>query len=324
MKKIKRLLPYIIIIGGFITYCYYLTLMPGKSYEGRIESGEERVQVLYNHVRKLTQAEHNMLVFNYLQKNKEYIIETIKDKGFTPILHNYTVNGLEVSNIEVIIPGRVTDSVVIGAHYDSAEGTVGANDNASGVAVLLELVNSFTNPYNTIRLVWFVNEEPPYFKTQYMGSYVYAKELFERGENVVAMYSFDMLGAFYEQSGTQKYPPPFSLFYPRTGNFLGFVGNFSSADLVKSSILAFRQSGVRLASEGIAAPAFVRGIDYSDNWSFYQFNYPAIMITDTSFNRYKHYHKDTDTIDKLNFKAMNEVLNGLEKTFNELYGRAPK
>lgn len=324
MKNLlKRVSPYLVLFTLLFSYCYYTTITPGTTYKGPIESDNKKVEVLKQHVKALTLAEHNTQVYSILNKNKEYIIDIINKKGHKAILHSYEVDGVKVSNIEVVIPGKTLETVVIGAHYDSAQSTVGANDNASGVAVLLELLDGFIEPYYTLRIVFFVNEEPPYFKTQKMGSYVYAKKLFERQDNIIGMYSFDMLGSFYEEIGTQHYPPPFSFFYPNKANFIGFVSNVSSKSLMHRSIAKFRTSGARIGSEGIAAPSLVRGVDYSDNWSFYQFNYPAVMITDTSYNRYKHYHKSSDTIDKLNFTAMNEVYNGLAIMFSKLYVSAP-
>lgn len=315
---LKRLMPYIVGFSILFVYLYYTTVMPGESYKGPIIATDKELQAkLEQHVRMLTMAERNQYLG--LTRSRDYIVADLKSKGFEPILQTHKTDNIMVSNIEVIIPGQIKDTVVIGAHYDSINGTVGANDNASGVAGLLELAQSFKNPHHSIRLVWFVNEEPPYFKTHEMGSYIYVEMLDKEKVPIVAAYSFDMIGSYYEAPNTQRYPPPMNFFYPNTGNFIGFVGNQSSRSLVSKSVLAFRESGAKIGSEAVAAPSFIRGTDYSDNWSFYQFGYKALMVTDTSFNRYGYYHTEGDTIDKLNFPAMSVTVSGLREMFRKLY-----
>lgn len=334
LKKISlRLWPYFVAFLILISLSYYLTLMPGQSYMGKITPTAQElasVPALRQHVKQIAFAEHNSVAYRNLEISRDYIINTLKNMGLKPNLVSYKDKGITFSNIEVIFQARDSannkSSVVIGAHYDSAEGSIGANDNASGSAVLLELAKRIqarsvdgTKPVQELRLVWFVNEEPNYFKTELMGSFVYAKNLLATGVSVSSMYSLEMLGAFYDTPNTQHYPLLFSLFYPSEGNFVAFVGNMKSKKLVQDSLLAFRQSAVKIGSQGIAAPQFIQGIDYSDHWSFYQLGINAIMITDTAYNRYEHYHKYSDTADKLNYEAMSVVLSGLDKMYYNLY-----
>jgi Zn-dependent M28 family amino/carboxypeptidase len=214
--------------------------------------------------------------------------------------------------------------VVIGAHYDAAPGTPAANDNGSGVAVLLELARAFRERkagvrFSGVNLVFFVNEEPPYFKTSMMGSWVYAEDLAERREKVAAMYALETLGAYYETPGSQHYPlPGFSLVYPDKGNFLAFIGTTESRDLVQQAVGAFRATR-RLPSEGIAAPAAVVGVDWSDHWSFAQHGYPALMVTDTALFRYAYYHTAGDTPEKINYPVLAKAAIGLREMFAGLY-----
>jgi Zn-dependent M28 family amino/carboxypeptidase len=172
-------------------------------------------------------------------------------------------------------------------------------------------------PERTLRFVAFVNEEPPFFQTEGMGSTVYAKRCRDRGEKVVAMLSLETIGYYSDDEGSQKYPFPLGLFYPSRGNFIAFVGNTSNARLVRRCIKTFRAK-VRFPSEGGAVPGSLPGIGWSDHWSFWEAGYPAIEITDTAPFRYPHYHEETDTPDKLDYERMARVVNGLEEVILDL------
>ena len=161
-----------------------------------------------------------------------------------------------------------------------------------------------------IRLVFFVNEEPPFFQTDAMGSLVYAKALKQRDEKIVGMLSLETLGFYRDLPGSQRYPSPLNLLYPDTGNFIAFVGTTASRPLVRKTIAAFRARAA-FPSEGGSAPAFVRGIDWSDHWSFEQVGIPAVMITDTAVFRYPHYHRTTDRPDKIDYDKLARVVSGL-------------
>jgi Zn-dependent M28 family amino/carboxypeptidase len=242
---------------------------------------------------------------------------------FSPTRQTFNVDGVPCDNIQAEIGGAAqpAEIVVVGAHYDSVALTTGANDNGSGVAALLALAARFgtSKPRRTLRFVAFANEEPPYFQTANMGSLVYAKRAKDRGENIVAMVSLESIGFYADAKGTQKYPPLLSLAYPSTGNFIGFVGDRSSADLVRRAIATFR-STTRFPSEGAALFADLPGVGWSDHWSFWQVGYPAIMVTDTAPFRYPHYHASADTPDKIDYERMARVIVGLERVVEELAG----
>ena len=243
--------------------------------------------------------------------------------GYEVNLHPYSIFDANYTNIEVQITGTHTpqEIVIIGAHYDSVGGSPGANDNASGVAALLALARSFapSQPHRTLRFVAFVNEEPPYFQTDHMGSLVYARRCKAQNENVAAMLSFDGLGYYSDQPNSQAYPFPFNLLYPTRANFIGFVGNLSSRTLVRKVIGSFRRH-TQFPSEGAAMPAVVPEVGWSDHWSFWQHGYPALMVTDTLPFRYPHYHSAQDTIDKIDFDRMARVVDGLEMVIADLTG----
>jgi len=149
-----------------------------------------------------------------------------------------------------------------------------------------------------------------------MGSYVYAKKIAEDKENIIAMFSLETIGYFSDETGSQHYPPFFNLFYPKKGNFIAFVSNLGSRGLVTKSIRSFREHST-FPSEGIAAPAFIPGISWSDHWSFWEHGYPAIMITDTAPYRYPAYHTSEDTPDKVDYEKMVYVVKGIEKMIQE-------
>ena len=209
--------------------------------------------------------------------------------------------------------------VVIGAHYDTAGGLPGANDNASGVAATLELARQFAHEPQArgVRWVFFVNEEPPYFQTPAMGSYVYAKRCHERKEKITAMLSLETMGYYSDEPGTQAYPIGFHPGYPDRGDFLGFVANFRSAPLLRRALKSFR-AATSLPAAGAAAPAAIPGIGWSDHWSFWQFGYPALMLTDTAPYRYPYYHGAEDTPEKLDYERLARAVSGISAIIREI------
>ena len=232
-----------------------------------------------------------------------------------------TQNNEACWNLEVELPGSKhrKEIVVIGAHYDSANGTPGANDNATGVATLMCLANAFVGTENarTIRFVAFANEEAPFFQTDQMGSRHYAIECRERGENVVAMLSLESLGYYSDEDGSQNYPEELGGNYPTTGNFVAFVSNHHSRSLLEKVSRAFEFACDFPAEDGIFSPD-VPGVAWSDHWSFWQAGYAAVMVTDTAPFRYPHYHKGSDTPDKVDFDRLLDVVRGLEEVVRVL------
>ena len=232
---------------------------------------KERLKV---HVTKLSKYDvgRNYGVDDYLTPARDYIANQFSSIGLTVEYQKYVLYRDEFSNIIVDIPSVNHSAVVliVGAHYDSIENSPGANDNASGVAALIELARYLANnpPKNyKVRLIAFANEEPPYFQSEEMGSMVYAKSLFSTKEKVLGMISLETIGYYSNDKGSQKYPKLFELLYPDTGNFVSFIGNFQSRELVTASISLFRKNS-SMPSEGVASPAFVPGVGWSDHWAF--------------------------------------------------------
>ena len=222
----------------------------------------------------------------------------------------YPSGGRMVRNIEVGA-GRI----VVGAHYDTVPGSPGADDNASGVAAVIEL-SRMVSP-GKIRFVAFANEELPYSHGEEMGSFVYASRAREQGEPFAAMFSLEMLGCYSDAPGSQRYPPLLGWLYPDRANFIAFVGDLGAWRLVRRAHRLFRKHS-DFPSQSLAAPAFVPGITRSDHWSFRRHGYPALMVTDTAYNRYPHYHRPTDTPEKLDYERMARVTLGLAGMLEEL------
>ena len=277
---------------------------------GRIEALQRHVDYLAGRI-----GERHLWRPRQLEQAAGYIEEQFRAAGCTLHDQTYQVQNQSVRNLIAEIPGRQRpqEIVVIGAHYDSVIGTPGANDNASGVAALLELARHFcaTAPSRTLRLVAFVNEEPPFFQSEEMGSLVYAQAARDKGERIVAMVSLETIGYYSDAEDSQSFPfLPLRLIYPTRANFLAFVGNLPSRKLLQQALAAFRRS-TPFPAQGLIAPEWLVGVNWSDQWSFWRQGYAAIMVTDTAPFRYPHYHAATDTPDRLDYEALAQVTEGL-------------
>ncbi|MBI2752227.1 MAG: M20/M25/M40 family metallo-hydrolase [Betaproteobacteria bacterium] len=297
--------------------------VPGESFRGPLAplTADESAlrDRLKKHVTAVASAEHNTWTPGRLEAAARYIEAELRALGYTVRAQAFDSGQGMVRNLEATLTGRNTDSLVIGAHYDSVMGATGANDNGSGVAALLELARFFRGwqPTHTVRLAFFVNEEPPWFQSEAMGSRVYADELLARGVPLAAMFSLETIGYYSERPGSQHYVFPLGFFYPDRGDFLAFVANLSSRSLLHEAIRAFRAEA-NFPSEGVAAPALVPGVDWSDQWSFWRHGVPALMLTDTAPYRYPHYHLPSDTPDKVDYDRLARVVAGLERMYRAL------
>ena len=284
--------------------------MPGRSYDGPLPplTGKGRALSLRLrlHVAALAASERN----HDLETPARYIEHALAAQGLRFSTQEFMSGGRSVRNIEA---GE--GDIVVGAHYDTVPGSPGADDNASGVAVLIELARLVSSG---VRFVAFANEEAPYYLGPEMGSFVYARD---RGAGVRAMFSLEMLGYYSDKKGSQRYPAPLSLFYPDRADFIAFVGDLGAARLVRKAIGIFREKA-KFPSEGLAAPAFVPGVARSDHWSFRKHGYPAVMITDTAFYRNPHYHLPSDTPDRLDYERMARVTLGLAEMLDEFADQA--
>ncbi len=243
-----------------------------------------------------------------------YIEETLASTDRKVHMQSYKAHGIDCANLEVEFTGldRPNEILLVGAHYDTVEGSPGADDNASGVAAMMEIAALLARRRlgSTVRCVAFVNEASPFFYSRQMGSAVYARAARTCGEDIRLMMSLEMLGYYLDQAKTQRYPPLLGFFYPDRANFIAFVSNLRSRRELVQLHESFR-SHSSFPSERLASPAIVPGVSWSDQLSFWHMGYPAVMVTDTAFYRYRHYHRPSDTPEKLNYEEMERVTTGL-------------
>ena len=274
-------------------------------------------QALYGHVHALSVVIGSRSIWEYkkLQEAEQYIRTFLEGEGIPFSLQGYDHEGNRYNNIVVTLEGesRRDESVVIGSHYDTVYGTPGADDNASAVAVLLELCRTLKDyrPDRTLKMIFFVLEEPPSFRTPAMGSTVYAMQARDRGENIVGMISLEMVGYFNEAEGTQAFPVPgLQWLFPDRGDFIGVVGNVHSRELTLA-VAESLKAGSAIPVEHFVALPFIPGIGSSDHGSFWKMGFRAVMVTDTAFYRNPNYHSPEDTIETLRFDKMSQIVRGL-------------
>lgn len=306
---------------------FLMIRMPGVSYRGEPPALNDSLRFLRDELRRDVEklsveiGERNLDHYPALQHAAQFVEQEFTASGYTVERQTYQTRGLACDNLVVERRGtsQPDDVVLVVAHYDSARGTPGANDNASGTAGLLALARRFRDlqPARTLRFVAVTNEEPPYFQGESMGSWVYARRCRERNEKLIAVISLETIGYFPNEVGSQQYPFPLGAFYPSQGNFIAVVGNVGSRGLVHRVIASFRRRA-QMPSEGGAVPGEIDGVGWSDHWPFWQEGYQAVMITDTAPFRYPHYHEPTDTPDRLNFDMMARVVDGLVGVLRDL------
>lgn len=285
-------------------------------------TGEGSMEALRNnligtvHVLSADIGSRSYLETEKLDAAADYIEGRLSSYGYAVTRQPFTYREKTYHNLIAEKPGTdagIEGILVVGAHYDTVAGTPGADDNASGVAGLLELARlTAEKPMRrTVRFVAFCLEEPPVFRTHDMGSYVYAKSLYDAGAKVHGMISLEMIGFYCATKGCQMYPlPMFRWFYPDRGEFISFVGNYSSrsfANSVKKAFLAASSVPV----ESLNGISLIPGVDLSDHLNFWRFGYPAFMVTDTAFYRNPNYHDPGDTADTLNYDRMAGLVTGL-------------
>lgn len=299
--------------------------MPGKNVSKAAPLSPDEVTLreeLRADVQKLAGEIGERNIWHYAELNAaaDFIENSLSLAGLHPRRDSYEVRGQACHNIETEIRGSRPEIILIGANYDSVLGSPGANDNGSGVAATLALARRFVGrkTEHTLRFVAFVNEEPPYFLSGEMGSLVYAGRCKAHGDKISAMISLETIGYFSDALDSQNYPSrALGAFYPKVGNFIGFVSNVHSRALLRRAIALFRKHA-KIPSEGAALPWFIPGVSWSDQWSFWKHGYPALMITDTAPFRYPYYHSANDTPDKLDYDRFALVVSGMEKVIEGL------
>jgi len=314
--------------GAAVYYCIH---MPGSSLHGTLPPldplQEQLREDLTQHVRILAEdiGERRSEHMAALNRAADYIEAQLRSYGYVPAVREF--GDKPYRNISVELHGREKQDqiIVIGAHYDTVWGTPGADDNASGVAGLLEIARALQGKRfpRSVRLIAFCNEEEPFYGTDDMGSRVSAEHSRNRDENIVAMFSLEMIGYYADEPRSQRYPHVIRPFYPDKGDFIAFVGNLDSRYVLHRAIAAFRRQRV-FPSEGMVAPEWlVPDIRRSDQASYWFFGYPGVMITDTSNFRNYGYHNMGDTWKTLDYGRMARLVTGLTAMIRGLAGGTP-
>ncbi len=314
-----------VIAVAIIATVVLILRMPGRSFRGQPSPVDETLRdALARDVTHLAGAigERNVMRPRAYAAAADFIEQSLRAAGYATSRDTFEVEGVRCANIEAEIRGN-QEIIVVGAHYDTVWGSPGADDNGTGVAALLAIARAFvvdSRPRlsaRTIRFVAFANEEPPYFETAHMGSLRYARRCHDRGEKIVGMFSLETIGYFSDAPRSQQYPAMLNTVYPSTGNFIAFVSNLRSRALLRRCIHEFRKHAT-IPSEGGALPEDVPGIAWSDQWAFWHFGYPAVMVTDTALFRNPHYHSATDTLQTLDYDRLARVVDGLTRVLQEL------
>tara|TARA_B110001454_G_scaffold219179_1_gene250741 strand:+ start:24278 stop:25138 length:861 start_codon:yes stop_codon:yes gene_type:complete len=250
-----------------------------------------------------------------LETAADYISGKIEEYGLVSKKMGFVVNDKTYYNVVTHLGPSDGEAIVIGAHYDAFDELPGADDNASGVAGLLELARMLAPMNDKLKrpviLVAYSLEEPPNFRTENMGSFVHAQMMKNQGRSIKLMISLEMIGYFKDESGSQDYPiPGLSFLYSSTGNFISIVGRYEEWSIIRDIKSRF-MSATDLPVYSANISKNIPGVDYSDHANYWDQGFPAVMITDTAFMRNPNYHEKTDTPETLNYRLMSEVVNGV-------------
>ncbi len=272
---------------------------------------------LQHHVRMMSETFHPRTLRQpeNLEAAASYIHDAFAASGAMVRSQTYTVRGQTVRNIIARYGAADGPVIVVGAHYDSeaSSQTPGADDNASGVAGLLELARLLGDhsPVGAVELVAYTLEEPPFFATEAMGSAVHARSLRQAGQEVRLMLALEMIGLFEDAPGTQRYPvSALGLLYPDQGNFIALIGRVNESGITRT-VKAIMRGASDLPVYSMNAIATIPGVDFSDHRNYWEQGYPALMVTDTAFYRNTRYHQPDDTADTLDYDRMSKVVQGV-------------
>jgi hypothetical protein len=274
--------------------------------------------LIYRHLNRITKTDtyRHFMNIPLLDETAEYILQEFTNWADTVFYQTYELNGQTYRNVIAQFKGISGQKLIVGAHYDVCGMQQGADDNASGVVGLLELARlmNLKRPKFDVELVAYTLEEPPYFRTEYMGSYVHAQSLVPTKNTILGMVSLEMIGYFSEEKKSQSYPLKWlRIFYGQKGNFITLVNKWNKGKFARKFTQSYRKCSV-LPSKRFAGPKVLPGVDFSDHLNYWKFGFSALMLTDTAFYRNKHYHEQGDTMEKLNLTKMAHVIDGLYQT----------
>lgn len=276
------------------------------------ESDTIRIKELLTELTK-TSKPRNYQNVDQLNETASFIFQQFKQSADTVFYQTYQVRGITYKNVIARFGNAQSERLIIGAHYDVCGNQEGADDNASGIVGLLELARMLKEQktQKSIELVAYTLEEPPYFRTEYMGSFIHAKSLKDSGAKVSGMICLEMIGYFKEEKRTQDYPIGLlKLFYGSRGNYITVVNKFSKGKTARKFTKRMDRF-TTLPVKKFNGPKSLTGIDFSDHLNYWKMGYSACMVTDTAFYRNKNYHQKTDEMGTLNISKMASVINGV-------------
>ena len=323
-RRKTRIYSALFFLVTFVIFVVRINMANSAGLEGVMIDIDKTTERLKHHVTELTKTigERSVYVPKNLERTAEYIETFYKKIGLPVRRQPYQFHDVTVANIvaEIAFQDNPSKHFILGAHYDSVAGTVGADDNASAVAVQLETARELKRLQGdqkldlAVKFVSFALEEPPVYGTRHMGSRVYAAKAKKEQEQIDGMICLEMVGYTCHEPDCQSYPFPLMFFgYPKEGNYIGIVGNFGSMSFTRSLFKAFSKNPnlpvikLNVPLSGYILPA----VRLSDHASFWDKGYAAVMITDTAFYRNPYYHLSSDTMDKLDFDFMAELVKSL-------------
>ena len=295
--------------------CFISSLSLANLSSNRHQAETENLSVYLNQIISSSKYRNHTQV-EELNRVSAWIQGQMQKFGIPCDFQNYMVESNRYRNVVCELNVGAAKNLIVGAHYDVHSETDGADDNASGVVGVLEtariLAKEKRHLKHNVEFVFYTLEEPPYFRTEQMGSAVHAKAIEKYKERITGVFILEMIG-YFDQRNIQEYPAGLKFFYPAHGNFIGAVSNFDSNSLGSEYCAAMKQIN-RLDCQRLVAPSFVTGVDFSDHLNYWNADIPAIMITDTAFFRNKNYHTPNDKVETLNLQKMKHVIDGVVLT----------
>lgn len=301
----------------------YLLFLLAIVFTGRAAANNlSDTNLIKAHLIAITKSESFRTHFNLDQLNAiaDYIKSNFENYSDSVSVQEYKVKGQIYKNVICSFGTEHTKRIIVGAHYDVCGPQEGADDNASGVVGLLELARMLKGQKlnQRIDLVAYTLEEPPYFRTEYMGSYIHAKSLFDQKIDVSGMISLEMIGYFKDEKKSQTYPLGLlSMFYGNRGNYITLVKKFGAGRFARKFSKKYKSTKV-VRTKKFTGPRILAGIDFSDHLNYWKFGFSALMLTDTSFYRNKNYHEKSDTLETLDLQRMAKVIDGVLQSLIKL------
>ncbi len=292
----------------------YILLLPLISLSATSWSQSD-TNLIKSHMTVLTKTAVHRNYENIGQLNEiaDYIHTEFSKYADTVYFQSYFIGKQEYKNVIASFGTKYSERIVVGAHYDVCGEQEGADDNASGTVGLLELARQLdtVKTAQRIDLVAYTLEEPPFFRSEYMGSYIHAQSLVKDSVDVKGMICLEMIGYFADARKTQDYPLGIlKLFYGSRGNYITLVNQFGPGKFARKFTKRFKRKSTVKAKQ-FKGPKSLPGIDFSDHLNYWQVGISALMITDTAFYRNKQYHQKDDTMDRLDYARMAQVIDGV-------------